>query len=97
MSDFKNMAYRQLGNTIRELRVSKKITQAELASKLGHETSQFVSFMERGISKVPAKTLGQISAILGISDHKMQAIVRSIAKGYHDDFMAEVKEGRKAK
>ena len=58
--------YIQLGNLIREFRVSSEWTQLQLAEKLGYDSAQFVSLFERGISKIPLETLGKLIILLKI-------------------------------
>lgn len=55
-----------VGNIVRDARIRSKKTQAQLGEKLGYESSQFVSLFERGLSKVPVETLGEISKLLKI-------------------------------
>lgn len=79
-----------IGNLIRFNRERRKLTQLELANKLGYHNSQFVSLFERGLSKVPNETLGKISKILRIKPKKFithkvnqfeKHLIEEIAKG----------------
>lgn len=56
-----------LGTFIKERRLRKGISQAELAERLGYASPQFVSDWERGVSSPPIKKLPEISKELGVS------------------------------
>ncbi len=51
------MAKSSLGHFLREKREQKGLTQAQVANKLGYGSPQFISNIERGISRVPVKSL----------------------------------------
>lgn len=51
------MAPRKLGPFLREKREIKGLTQAQVAERLGYGSPQFISNIERGISRVPIKSL----------------------------------------
>lgn len=83
-------AYKRIGAMIKEARISKNITQAELAEQLGFETPQFISLIERGLSKPPLKLIGQVIPILGLNeklitkmllDHEENKIKEGLAEG----------------
>ena len=48
---------RHIGQFLKEKRESKGMTQAQVAEKLGYGSPQFISNIERGISRVPMKSL----------------------------------------
>ncbi|MEZ0393063.1 MAG: helix-turn-helix domain-containing protein [Pseudobdellovibrionaceae bacterium] len=48
---------KKMGNFLREKREAKGLTQAQVALKLGYGSPQFISNIERGVSKVPLKSL----------------------------------------
>lgn len=52
-----DMAKNKLGHFLREKREQKGLTQAQVANKLGYGSPQFISNIERGISRVPLKSL----------------------------------------
>ena len=60
-----------IGLLIKEHRQLKKISQADLAEKLGYDTAQFISNIERGVSKVPLNILGQLIVILDVPEKKV--------------------------
>ena len=61
----------KIGIMILEARKSKGLSQSEVARALGHKTPQFVSFMERGISKAPLNTCKKLNKILGLDTSKV--------------------------
>ena len=84
----------EIGQIIRTLREKKGLTQTDLALKLGYRTPQFVSLFERGLSKVPLETLGQLSVILNFpANHVKDLILRD----YEAEISKRIKVGRKAK
>lgn len=48
---------RHIGQFLKEKREAKGMTQAQVAEKLGYGSPQFISNIERGISRVPIKSL----------------------------------------
>jgi transcriptional regulator with XRE-family HTH domain len=46
-----------MGIYLREMREKKGLTQAQVATKLGYGSPQFISNIERGVSRVPLKSL----------------------------------------
>lgn len=46
-----------MGTYLRQKREQKGFTQAQVASKLGYGSPQFISNIERGVSRVPVKSL----------------------------------------
>lgn len=77
--------HKQLGEIIKTARKAKGLTQLDLAKHLGYESTQFVCLFELGKSKVPAKTLGKLVPILGLSKKKIQKMLV-------DNFENELKE-----
>lgn len=62
---------KSLAVVIKAHRLKKGLTQAELATKLGYDTPQFVSIIERGLAKVPLNVVGQLIVILDIPERKL--------------------------
>jgi transcriptional regulator with XRE-family HTH domain len=81
---------KQLGAFVREKREKKKLTQAEISALLGYQSTMFISLIERGESKVPFKTLGELSVIL---DFKPGPIVTSLLKDYRERLEDEITTG----
>lgn len=48
---------KRMGIYLREMREKKGLTQAQVATKLGYGSPQFISNIERGVSRVPLKSL----------------------------------------
>lgn len=48
---------KRMGIFLREKRELKGLTQAQVASQLGYGSPQFISNIERGVSRVPVKSL----------------------------------------
>ncbi len=48
---------KKMGLYLREKRESKGLTQAQVAVQLGYGSPQFISNIERGVSRVPLKSL----------------------------------------
>ncbi len=54
---------KQMGVFLREKRETIGLTQAQVATQLGYGSPQFISNIERGVSRVPVKSL---KAFIGI-------------------------------
>lgn len=80
------------GKMIREYRLVKGWTQAQLAEALGYDNPQFISLIERQQSKVPLQTLGQLVVILGIPEH---LIVEDLVQQYESAVASEIEQGKK--
>ena len=65
------MASSKFGKIIREHRMAKGWTQLELARKLGYPTANFISLLERDLSKTPLAVLGKLIVLLGIPEKKI--------------------------
>lgn len=66
-----------LNKMLKEQRIKKGFSQAEAARKLGYETPQFISIMERGLSKVPMSALRKISKTYGLSIVRLKSAYMS--------------------
>jgi transcriptional regulator with XRE-family HTH domain len=51
---------------LKKWRLKAGLTQAQLADRLGYSTAQYISNIERKISKLPVSKYKQASKILGI-------------------------------
>lgn len=89
----KKNVYIEIGQTVRNYREKKNMTQLDLAKILGYETSQFVSLFERGLSKVPMEVLGQLVVILGIPEKNFKSL---LLKDFELDLSAKINTGKKA-
>lgn len=81
-----------LGASIRDARLSKGMTQMELAKALGYSSPQFVYLMERNVSKVPLDILGKLIVILGLEEASMMEI---ILQDFRRNAAAQISLGKK--
>lgn len=79
------------GQIIRQHRLKKGWTQAELAMQLGYETPQFVSLLERDQSKVPLYVLGQLIVLLDVPEEK---IVTTLIAQFNESLRSQLSEGK---
>lgn len=56
----------QLGIRIRELRIERRLTQAEFAKKIGYKHPSIISEIESGKKGISAEKLPQIANVLGV-------------------------------
>ena len=82
----------EIGNIVREYREKAKMTQMELAGKLGYDSPQFVSIFERGLSSVPVNTLGRLISLLGIPEKRVLDI---LLKSYKAQTIFQLDEGKR--
>jgi transcriptional regulator with XRE-family HTH domain len=61
---------KRLGENLKEIRVSKNITQSELAEKLGADKS-FVSNIENGKTNPTLSTITSLAKALGVSANEL--------------------------
>lgn len=80
-----------LGSLIREFRLRKQMSQIDLANKLGYASAQFISLFERGISKIPHETLGQLISILGVPEKKVTGI---LVNAFEMDLKEKINRGK---
>lgn len=81
----------ELGNLVKDYRNKKGITQLELSEKLGYDTPQFISIIERGLAKIPLNVLGQLIVILGIPERK---ITKLLTDAYLEELHQEIMTGK---
>ena len=62
-----NMKYENMSSLVYEWRKIAKMSQAELAERLGYGSSQFISNVERGLCTFPIKKMRKLSKILRLS------------------------------
>jgi transcriptional regulator with XRE-family HTH domain len=88
----KNRPYVEVSNLVKNYRIKAGMTQMDLGKKLGYTSPQFVSLFERGMSKIPLETIGQIIVLLKIPDAKIEMILVKIFKV---EVMAKISAGKK--
>ena len=81
--------YNVIGQRIQSARKSKKMTQQDLAEKMGVSIA-FLSRIERGNSQVNLKRLGQICAILEITEGELLNGTSSDSSSYLDSEFSEI-------
>jgi transcriptional regulator with XRE-family HTH domain len=88
-----NKTHENIGNLVRQYRQKSTLTQMELAVKLGYNTPQFVSLFERGLSKIPLETLGQLVVLLKIPEKR---IMKLLVTGYESEIHEKISTGKKS-
>ena len=86
-----NKAHHELGLLVREYRIKNNMTQFNLAQKLGYDSTHFVSLFERGVSKIPYQTMGQLIVILGIPEKK---IMKTLVSAYEQEVREKIESGK---
>ena len=81
-----------IGNLVKDYRLSSGMTQLDLAKKLGYDGPQFVSLFERGLSKIPIETLGQLIVFLGIPEVKIR---NALLESYKTEVLERLANGKK--
>lgn len=81
----------ELGTLVKEYRNKKEMTQLELSEKLGYDTPQFVSIIERGLAKVPLNVLGQLIVLLGIPERR---VTKLLTTAYQLEIQKEIASGK---
>lgn len=64
-----------LSKTLQEKRLSAKLSQKDVANKLGYNTPQFISNWERGLSHPPINILKKLADLYRISADELFEIV----------------------
>jgi transcriptional regulator with XRE-family HTH domain len=70
---------RQLfGTTLKQARMTKKLSQKDIASELGWASPQFISNIERGIVVPPISKARKLSKLLGIKQKDMKSFYKDV-------------------
>ncbi|MBX2996061.1 MAG: helix-turn-helix transcriptional regulator [Bdellovibrionaceae bacterium] len=80
------------GEMLRKKRVEKGMTQAELSEKLNYPNPQFISLMERGLSKVPLGTMGRLIEILDLDE---ETVIQHLVRDYEVCVRQDLRKGRR--
>lgn len=83
--------FNQLGILVKQYRERGDLSQLELSEMLGYGSAQFVSLIERGVSRVPIVTLGKLIVILKIPEKK---VVRLLVNAYQEEIETALAEGK---
>ena len=70
--------FKSFGKFLKEKRIKKSLTQAEIASALGYKTSQFISNWERGLSTPPAGVIKKVAQIYGVDPKELLGLLIDI-------------------
>lgn len=81
------MNKKELGLFLRARREKLGLMQADLATFLGYDSTQFVSLFERGLSKVPLDKLGLIAEFLNIPKKKL---IKALVSEYQKKVESEI-------
>ncbi len=65
----------KLSKIVKDQRIKLKMTQLQLAGRLGYRSAQFVSNWERGLAQPPLKKLLKLITILKLDPVKIMAII----------------------
>jgi transcriptional regulator with XRE-family HTH domain len=66
---------KKLGSFLKEVREQSAMTQADVSSRLGYTSPQFISNIERGISVVPLKTLSRMVTLYKVNPESVVKII----------------------
>jgi len=66
---------KKMGVYLREKREHKGLTQAQVALQLGYGSPQFISNIERGVSRVPVKSLKYFIDLYGLQTDEVIEIL----------------------
>jgi transcriptional regulator with XRE-family HTH domain len=66
---------KKLGTYLKDVRETAGMTQAEVSSKLGYTSPQFISNIERGISVAPLKTLARMVSLYKVGPETVVKII----------------------
>lgn len=58
--------FKNFGNFVKKAREKKGLTQLQLAKKLGYETAQFTSNIERGLCAYPLNKFKRVAKVLDV-------------------------------
>lgn len=66
---------KKLGTFLKDVREQSSMTQADVSSRLGYTSPQFISNIERGISVVPLKTLSRMVSLYKVNPESVVKII----------------------
>lgn len=85
-----------IGELIKNSRVSKDMTQSHLAAALGYKSPQFVSIFERGRAEVPPVIIGKLVQLLGLPEEKIKKfLIDRYSNKLKDEIQSGIEEALK--
>ena len=66
---------KKLGQYLKDTREHARLTQADVSTKLGYTSPQFISNIERGISVAPVKTLARMVSLYKVRPEPVVKII----------------------
>ncbi len=79
---------KMMGDFLREKREKIGLTQAQVATKLGYGSPQFISNIERGVSRVPVKSLKAFIGIYSLQKEEVIGILLDEKKSQLDRLLS---------
>jgi transcriptional regulator with XRE-family HTH domain len=79
--------YRHEALLLRKIRESLGLNQGELAQKLGHANSQFISNIERGTCGIPATSVKKLAKLSG---YDVELIIDAVVTDFKIRFLAKM-------
>ena len=81
----------KLGQYLKDMREQASFTQADVSTKLGYTSPQFISNIERGISVIPLKTLARMVSLYKVNP---ESVVRIILESQRKLLREKLMRGR---
>lgn len=74
MTYYDKTSKKKLGRFLQSVRISKNLSQRDVAEKLNLTSPQFISNVERGLSLFPNDQMKKIVKVYGLGEEKMKEI-----------------------
>jgi transcriptional regulator with XRE-family HTH domain len=78
---------------LKEQRLAKRLTQKQLARKIGLESHQFIYMLEKGKSKIPLRLLGRLIKVL---DLNAMELTKLLTEDFEAHLNTELTKGKNA-
>lgn len=69
------MSKENLGKFLQDARIKVKLSQKEVADRLGYQTAQYVSNWERGVATPPGRTLRKLADLYRIPAEELYEVI----------------------
>jgi len=76
-----------LSNYIKQRRIDKGLTQAEVAKVLGYKNAQFVSNIERGVAGPPPKHIRKLIKLLDLDKNMVMGILMKAQESFIKSYL----------